>query len=130
VGTHRGVIHYTVGQRRGLGLAAPEPLYVLEIDAPRNRVVVGPRQALESPGLVTAPANWLLPAPPAAGTEAAVKIRYHATPAAATLVPREDGAVEVRFREPQAAVTPGQLAVFYDGDRVLGGAAIARPLRS
>lgn len=130
LGTHRGVIHYTVGQRRGLGLAAPEPLYVLEVDAPRNRVVVGPKRALESPGLVTAPVNWLVPSPPPAGTHAAVKIRYHAAPAPAVLHPGADGAVEVRFREPQAAVTPGQLAVFYDGDRVLGGASIARPLRS
>ena len=124
LGTHRGIIHYTVGQRRGLGLAAETPLYVIGIDAGRNAVTVGPRAALESPGLVTAAANWLMPAPPAAGTRAQVRIRAHHVPADATLTPRDDGGVEVRFDAPQAAVTPGQLAVFYDGDRVLGGAPI------
>ena len=128
LGTHRGVIHYTVGQRRGLGLAAGEPLYVLGIDAARNAVVVGPRAALDSPGLVTEPVEWLTPGPPAAGTRVLAKIRYNHAGAAATLHPREDGACEARFDEPQPAVTPGQLAVFYAGERVLGGAAIACPL--
>jgi tRNA-specific 2-thiouridylase len=128
LGTHRGIIHYTVGQRRGLGISAAEPLYVLEIDAARNAVIVGPKSALGSPGLVTDAANWLLPAPPAVGTRARVQVRYHHTGADATLTPREDGSVLVWFDEPQAAVTPGQLAVFYDGDRVLGGASIRRAL--
>jgi tRNA-specific 2-thiouridylase len=125
LGAHQGVIHYTVGQRRGLGLSAAEPLYVIAIDAPANRVTVGPRAALESPGLTTEAANWLLPAPPAPGTIAHVQIRYQHAPAAARLHPREDGGVEVRFETPQSAVTPGQACVFYDGDRVLGGATIA-----
>ena len=129
LGTHRGIIHYTVGQRRGLGLVASEPLYVLAVDAERNAVVVGTKAELDAPGLVTAPANWLMPAPPGEGTRAEVKIRYHHAAAPATLHPREDGSVEVRFDEPQTAVTPGQLAVFYDGDRVLGGASITHPLR-
>jgi tRNA-specific 2-thiouridylase len=124
VGTHRGVLHYTVGQRRGLGLGGGEAVYVLAIDAAANTVTVGPRAALERPGLVTERANWLLPAPPAAGTRAEVRIRSQHAPAAATLHPREDGAVEVVFDSPQSAVAPGQLAVFYAGDRVLGGAAI------
>ena len=128
LGRHRGIIHYTVGQRRGLGLAAATPLYVLAIDAVANAVVVGPRAALESEALLTAPANWLLPAPPADGARASVRIRYHHAAAPARLALREGGRVEVRFEQPQAAVTPGQLAVFYDGDRVLGGAAIERPL--
>ncbi len=128
LGTHRGVLHYTVGQRRGLGLAAAEPLYVIAIDAAANRVTVGPRAALGAPGLVTGTVNWLLPAPPPAGQAAEVKIRYQHRPAPATLFPRADGTVEVRFETPQSAVTPGQLAVFYAGDRVLGGAPIARPL--
>jgi len=128
LGTHRGIIHYTVGQRRGLGLSAAEPLYVLEIDAVRNAVIVGPRAQLGAAGLVTDAANWLMPAAPAAGTRAQVKIRYHHDPAGATLAPRADGKVEVRFDDPQPAVTPGQLAVFYDGERVLGGATIRRPL--
>ncbi len=130
LGAHRGIIHYTVGQRRGLGIAAPEPLYVLAIDAARNAVVVGTKAQLDAPGLVTVAANWLQPAPPAAGTRATVQIRSHHVPAAATLHPREDGGVEVRFEQAQAAVTPGQLAVFYDGDRVMGGAGIAHALHS
>jgi tRNA-specific 2-thiouridylase len=128
LGTHRGIIHYTVGQRRGLGIAAAAPLYVLAIDAATNTVTLGPRAALESAGLVTEPANWLLPAPPAPGTRADVQIRYHHAPAAATLHPRDDGRVEVRFAAVQPAVTPGQTCAFYDGDRVLGGAAIAHAL--
>ena len=128
LGTHAGVLRYTVGQRRGLGIAAPHPLYVLEIDAARNRLVVGPREALGADGLVTDAANWLLPAPPAAGTRADVQIRYHHAATPATLLPRDDGTVEVRFDAPQPAVTPGQLAVFYQGERVLGGASIRAPL--
>jgi tRNA-specific 2-thiouridylase len=124
LGTHRGVIHYTIGQRRGLGIAAPDPLYVLAIEAEENRVVVGPRAALESEGLLTAPVNWLMPAPPAAGTRVGVKIRSHHEAAAATLAHADAGRVEVRFDVPQAAVTPGQLCVIYDRERVLGGAAI------
>jgi len=125
VGTHRGIVRYTVGQRRGLGLAAAEPLYVLALDATENAVVVGPRHDLERAALVTDPANWLLPAPPPPGTAARVKIRSQHRGAPARLFPREDGRVEVVFETPQSAVAPGQLAVFYDGDRVLGGGVIA-----
>ena len=128
LGTHRGIIHYTVGQRRGLGLAASEPLYVLSIASADNTVVVGPRRALEAPGLLTTSANWLTPVPPAPGTRAEVKIRYHHAAAGCRLHPLEDGRVEVRFDAPQPAVTPGQLAVFYLGERVLGGASIERAL--
>ena len=126
LGTHRGIAHYTVGQRRGLGLAAPEPLYVLEVDAARDTVVVGTRDQLDRPGLLTGVVNWLVPSPPAPGTRVDVKIRAHHVPAPARLEPLGDGAAEVWFDTPQAAVTPGQLAVFYAGDRVLGGAPIAR----
>jgi tRNA-specific 2-thiouridylase len=128
LGTHRGILHYTVGQRRGLGLTAPEPLYVIAIDAERNQVAVGPRAALDAPGLVAGPVNWLLPGPPGPGTRAEVRIRSQHRAARARLEPLEDGRVEVRFETPQSAVTPGQLAVFYSGDRVLGGAPIERAL--
>ena len=124
LGTHLGVMHYTIGQRKGLGLPAGEPLYVLAIDAAANTVTVGTRAELEAPGLVTERVNWLLPAPPAEGTRALVRIRYSHAGVLATLRAAEDGGVEAVFDEPQAAVTPGQLAVFYDGDRCLGGAAI------
>ena len=128
LGTHRGIIHYTVGQRRGLGLAAAEPLHVLAIDARRNAVVVGPKSALDCAGLATAPVNWLMPRPPDSGAAVEVKIRYHPRPAAARVFPRADGSAEVRFDAPQPAVTPGQLCVFYRGERCLGGAAIEHAL--
>jgi tRNA-specific 2-thiouridylase len=128
LGDHRGVLHYTVGQRKGLGVAAAERLYVLAIDASANTVTLGPRRALERPGLVTGRVSWLLPAPPAPGSRARVRIRYQHAGTASTLWPRPDGTLEVRFDEPQAAVTPGQLAVFDDGDRCLGGAEIARAI--
>lgn len=128
LGMHRGIIHYTVGQRRGLGIAAAEPLYVLAIEPARDAVVVGPRDALESPGLVTEPMNWLLPTPPTSAIRVAAKIRYHHPPAEAEAHPGEGGRVEVRFTHPQSAITPGQTCVLYDGDRVIGGAAIAHAL--
>jgi tRNA-specific 2-thiouridylase len=130
LGEHRGIIHYTVGQRRGIGIAAEEPLYVLAIDAEENAVIVGPRAALESPALVTQAVNWLLPAPPAPGGRCEVKIRYHHAAAPAALYPLADGGVEIHFDTPQPAITPGQLAVIYEGDRVIGGAHIGRPLHS
>ena len=128
VGRHRGILHYTVGQRRGLGVTAGEALFVTAIDAARNTVTVGPRAALDRPGLVTGAMNWLLPAPPASGTRVTAKVRSRHDPAPAVIEPAEGGAIEVRFDSPQAAITPGQLCVIYDGDRVLGGAPIARAL--
>jgi len=130
LGTHRGIIHYTVGQRRGLGIAAAQPLYVIAIDAEANQVTLGARAALEAPGLVTEPVNWLQPDPAVPGTEAEVQIRYHHRPAPARLHPRADGSAEVRFETPQSAITPGQACVFYQGDRVMGGAAIAQAIGS
>ncbi len=128
VGTHRGILHYTIGQRRGLGLPAAEPLYVLAIDAAANTVTVGARAELDAPGLVTGPMNWLAPVPPVDGTRVTVRIRYNHAGAAATVHAAAEGGVTLRFETPQAAVTPGQLAVLYDGDRCLGGAPIARAL--
>jgi len=130
VGTHRGVIHYTVGQRKGLRVSVGERWYVLAIDAAANTVTLGPRAALERIGLVTGRVNWLLPAPPAAGARVHARIRYNHGGAAATLEPRADGGVEVHFDEPQLAVTPGQLAVFYVGERCIGGAEIRAALEA
>jgi len=127
VGRHRGIFHYTVGQRRGLGLAAAEKLYVIGIDAGRNAVRVGPRESLAASALETSSINWLAAAPPGPGTRVEVKIRSHHTAAAATLESAGAG-VRVRFDEPQLAVAPGQLAVLYRGERVLGGGPIARSL--
>jgi tRNA-specific 2-thiouridylase len=124
IGTHRGILHYTIGQRKGLGLALHERCYVVAIDAGANTVTLGPRRALERAGLVTGPVNWLLPALPAPGTRANVRIRYNHAGGGATLWPLAGGALEVRFDEPQLAVTPGQLAVFHVGERCIGGAEI------
>jgi tRNA-specific 2-thiouridylase len=128
LGTHRGIIHYTVGQRRGLGLPGEAPLYVLAIDAGRNTVVVGPRSALECAGLSTARVNWLAAHAPEPGAPVEVKIRYHHRPAAARIFPRADGSATVRFDAPQPAVTPGQLCAFYRGERCLGGGTIEQAL--
>ncbi len=125
VGTHRGIVRYTVGQRRGLGLPGAEPLYVLAIDANSNTVTVGTRAQLAAPALATGDMNWLLPRPLPDGARVLARIRYRHGGAPATVHAREGGAVELRFETPQAAIAPGQLAVLYDGERCLGGAPIA-----
>jgi tRNA-specific 2-thiouridylase len=122
LGEHAGVHHFTVGQRRGLGIATGEPLYVIATDPATRRVTVGPDDRLFRAKLVAKNVNWIswpdLPSP----ARANVKIRNKHEAAAATLYPTGDPSrVEVRFDEPQRAVTPGQGAVFYDGDLVLGG---------
>lgn len=129
IGTHRGVIHYTIGQRKGLGIAASERSYVIAIDATANTVTLGPRSALEQRGLITEAMNWLASAPPAPGTRLWVRIRYNHVGAMATVTPQSDAA-HVVFDEPQLAVTPGQLAVFYDGERCLGGGMIRAAIAS
>ena len=118
---------YTVGQRRGLGVSAPEPLYVLQIQPRENRVVVGGAEALERPGLAGRGLHWIGP-PPAGPIEATVRIRSR-HPGVRSLV-RADGAegAVVEFAEPQRGVAPGQAAVFYDGTRVLGGCWIETAL--
>jgi len=111
----------------GLWVLVTAPLFVLALDPEANTVTVGPREQLECPGLVTERVNWLCPRPPADGARALVRIRYSHAGGMATLRAAGNG-MEVAFDEPQSAVTPGQLAVFYDGDRCLGGAPIARGL--
>jgi tRNA-specific 2-thiouridylase len=129
LGTHAGIAGFTIGQRRGLRIAAGRPIYVTRLDAAANTVTVGPREALLSAGLIADDLNWLVD-PPATGDwrPAAIKIRHMHTPApgriCVTSVPKREcghAVVEARFDTPQAAVTPGQAAVFYDGDVVLGG---------
>jgi len=121
VGEHAGVHHFTVGQRRGLGVAAAEPLYVIATEPATKRVVIGRNDDLLRGSMHVRDVNWISIAAPAAALRAEVKIRNKHTAAAATLHPAANGAVEVRFDEPQRAVTPGQGAVFYSGDLVLGG---------
>ncbi|HRR25749.1 MAG TPA: tRNA 2-thiouridine(34) synthase MnmA [Acidobacteriota bacterium] len=132
LGTHGGVFRYTVGQRKGLGVAYREPLYVTKIDPERNRLVVGPRSELLSLGLVTAASHWIrrpqvdLQEP----MRVEVKIRSTHRPVSAVVVQEgePEGPTVVLFDEPQAAITPGQAAVFYRGSEVLGGGWIQRPL--
>lgn len=125
LGRHEGVHRFTVGQRKGLGLAMGKPLYVVAIDAQANRVIVGPREALERTSFYVTSVNWIAGAPPSGPIRATVQIRYRHRDAPATIVPLEEGPARVEFDEPQPAITPGQAAVFYQGDVVLGGGWIA-----
>ncbi len=129
LGRHRGLEHYTVGQRRGLGVPAPEPYYVVEILPETNRVVLGRRDELRSPGLITRDINWLID-PPAREWEAQAVIRYRHAGVAARIIPRGRGGVQVIFATPQSAVAPGQAVVFYGADdRVLGGGWIEERIK-
>ena len=122
LGEHSGVHHYTVGQRKGLKIAAKEPLYVISTEPLTQRVVVGGNDELLRAEFHTRAVNWISIGPPAAPVRAQVRIRNKHLPAPATLFPLDGGArVRVRFDEPQRAVTPGQGAVFYDDELVLGG---------
>jgi tRNA-specific 2-thiouridylase len=121
LGRHDGVHRFTIGQRKGLGLATGIPLYVVGIDADEASVTVGPREALERDTLTASRVNWMSGETPASPIRASARIRYRHTEAPATIVPLADGRASVTFDSPQSAVTPGQAVVFYDGDFVLGG---------
>jgi tRNA-specific 2-thiouridylase len=122
LGAHAGVHHFTVGQRRGLGVAAGEPLYVIATEPASQRVIVGCNEDLLRAALRANNINWISIAPPSTPVRADVKIRNKHVAAPATIYPGANASgAEIRFDEPQRAVTPGQAAVFYDGDLVLGG---------
>src|SRR5262245_12091306 len=120
-GQHAGVHRFTVGQRRGLGVTAPRPLYVLAVLPASRTVVVGEEDELANDRLVARDVNWLSAPPPCHPRRAHVRIRYRHAEAPATLTPLPHRRVEVVFDEPQRAITPGQAAVFYEGDVCLGG---------
>jgi tRNA-specific 2-thiouridylase len=128
LGRHGGIHRYTVGQRKGLGVARGEPLYVLGVDAGAGTVRVGGADGLAAGGLLARDLNWLGDGPPVGGRRTVLaRIRYRHAGAAATVEPPAGGAV-VRFTEPVRAVTPGQAVVFYADDEVLGGGWIERAL--
>jgi tRNA-specific 2-thiouridylase len=125
VGRHDGLPLYTIGQRRGLGIAAGQPLYVTELDAARNTLIVGPPEALERPSLDATQVSFVDGGWPVAPFDCLAQIRSHAAPVAVHVTPGERGSIHVAFARPQRAVTPGQAVVLYAGDTVLGGGRIA-----
>jgi tRNA-specific 2-thiouridylase len=125
IGRHQGIHRYTVGQRRGIGVSSPDPLYVVRVDAKNNRVVVGSSDDLLKREMTVERVNWIAFEDLIEPIRVAVKIRSRAEEAQATVSKREDGSVIVTFDEAQRAVTPGQAAVFYDDDVVVGGGWIA-----
>ena len=128
VGRHRGILHYTIGQRKGLELGGGgTPWYVVEIDAERNRVVVGAREELGAPELLAGDLNWVsMVGTPAHSLRCRVQIRQRHRAAVATVSDAGGGRVRAVFDEPQVSVTPGQVAVWYDGDQVLGSGTIEK----
>jgi len=121
LGRHRGIHRYTVGQRKGLGVAAAIPLYVVSLDRKANQVVVGSRASIEQSTCVVSQVSWISGDGPDAPIAVTAQVRYKHAAAAATVTPLGDRHVRLSFDAPQPAIAPGQAAVFYDGDVVLGG---------
>ncbi|MBI1730343.1 tRNA 2-thiouridine(34) synthase MnmA [Candidatus Acetothermia bacterium] len=131
VGNHEGLALYTVGQRRGLGVSMGHKIYVVGLNPQQNQVIVGPEQALYSAGLIADQSHWIAGEPIKCEERAEVKIRYRSASFGALLKPTPDAdVIEVQFDEPQRAVTPGQIAVYYRGDSVFGGGRIIRSIQS
>src|SRR5687767_14360780 len=129
VGTHTGIHRYTIGQRRGLGIAHEKPLYVVQIERAKNRIIVGDAESLESVEFVAKGVNWVAFDEPTVPVRANVKVRYRHDPAAATIHALPDARARIIFDEPQRAITPGQATIFYDidtSDEVVGGGWIMK----
>lgn len=126
LGRHDGVHHYTIGQRKGLGIAAPEPLYVVGLDAVSNKVVVGDRTCADKSECTVARVNWVGIDEPVAPIRAEVQIRYRSSAVPVTVIPLENNRIKLVFDEPQFSITPGQAAVWYDDDVVVGGGIIEK----
>ena len=126
IGRHEGIHRYTIGQRRGIGIADEKPLYVVSINADRNRVTVGSANELLSDEFTAAGVNWVAFDSPGEPVRAEVRVRYRHTAAPATITSLPDQRARVVFDEPQRAITPGQATVFYRGDEVIGGGWIVR----
>jgi tRNA-specific 2-thiouridylase len=126
MGRHEGIEFYTIGQRKGLGISSPRPLYVVELDAANNRVVVGDESQLDRDEFSVERCNWIPFGTPSEPIRAMVKIRYNHPGTMATIAPQPNGSARVKLDLPQRAITPGQASVFYQDDLVLGGGWIAR----
>jgi tRNA-specific 2-thiouridylase len=124
LGQHDGVHHYTIGQRKGLGIAFAEPLYVIALDAVNNRVVVGDRTQGNQGECSVSQVNWISVAEPSAPIRAQVQVRYRSEAVPVTVIPQENHSVRLIFDQPQFSITPGQAAVWYEGDKVLAGGII------
>jgi tRNA-specific 2-thiouridylase len=126
LGHHDGIEFYTIGQRKGLGITTPKPVYVVELDAENNRVVVGDETALDRDEFIVDRCNWIPFDEPPEQLEVMAKIRYNHPGTAATVLPMDNGKAKVKLHTPQRAITPGQAAVFYQEDLVVGGGWICR----
>src|SRR5215471_2252497 len=126
LGTHNGIHRYTIGQRRGIGIAQSRPLYVLGINSDKNQVIVGGDDELLRTGFTAAGVNWISFNNPTMAVGAEVRVRYRHTAAPATITPLSNHRAQVRFDQPQRAITPGQATVFYRGEQVLGGGWIVK----
>jgi tRNA-specific 2-thiouridylase len=124
LGYHNGIHHYTIGQRKGLGIAAANPLYVIDINVGKNQVIVGDRTQAQNPECTVRQVNWVSIAQPAAPIRAEVQIRYRSPAVPAMVMPLEGDRVRIVFDEPQFSITPGQAAVWYEGPMLLGGGVI------
>jgi tRNA-uridine 2-sulfurtransferase len=126
LGEHNGIFNFTIGQRKGLGIAAAEPLYVTGIDATANAITVGGKEAVYADELIARDLNWVAFPHPLQPFKASARIRYRHQEVEAFITPRDNDKVHVKFTSPQMAITPGQSIVFYDGDRVIGGGTILK----
>lgn len=129
LGQHEGIAFFTIGQRKGLGINAAEPLYVTAIEPERNAVIVGTKEQTYTDELAADNLNWIATSMPENTVNSKASIRYRHPEAEAVVSPRDENTVYVKFAEPQMAITPGQSVVFYDGDMVIGGGTIIRQRR-
>lgn len=130
LGEHRGLSHYTIGQRKGLNISGPTRLYVLDLDAAENALVVGTADELGREVCIAHQMNWIAGEPPGESFEATAKIRYKACDAPVTVTALDNSAARIEFHQPQRDITPGQAIVLYQKDVMLGGGTISLPLES
>jgi tRNA-specific 2-thiouridylase len=128
LGEHRGILFYTIGQRKGLGISAEEPIYVVAIDRARNAIIVGSKQEVYGDELIATNLNWITMESPKQPLELKAKIRYRHREADAVIIPISKREAHVKFKQPQMAITPGQAIVFYHKDTVVGGGTVEQTL--